>query len=113
LRAGRPRGGRSRDHESLPDWDYYAADFREGVPLLQSSNAAPDLEPAGKWIVSAVERLAAEPLAGGLGQSDAMIGGGRFAHHIASRIEVGEGIAAVGRGHSRGLCAILRHVGWT
>ena len=43
---------------AIPDWDDYASDFREGVPLLQSSHAAPDLEPAGAWIVSLVERLA-------------------------------------------------------
>jgi FdhE protein len=32
----------------------------------EAAREAPDLEPAGRWIISLVERLAAEPLAGGL-----------------------------------------------
>ena len=49
---------------AVPDWNDYAADFRDGVPLLQSSHAAPDLEPAGRWIVALAGRLAAQPLSG-------------------------------------------------
>jgi FdhE protein len=48
--------------EALPSWDEYASDFREGVPLLQSGDAAIDLEPAGRAIVALVEKLAARSL---------------------------------------------------
>ena len=61
---------------AIPDWDDYAADFREGVPLLQSSNAAPDLEPAGRWIVSLVERLAARAAGRRPGDGSLDAGGG-------------------------------------
>lgn len=42
----------------IPSWDDYAADFHEGVPLLQSLGAAIDLDPAGAMVVALVERLA-------------------------------------------------------
>jgi FdhE protein len=45
----------------LPDWDHYAADFREGVPLLRSAGAAIELEPAGRMAVALIERVASDP----------------------------------------------------
>ena len=50
----------------LPSWDDYQSDFLKGVPLLQSSIAAVDLEPAGRLAVALVERLASTPLEGQL-----------------------------------------------
>ena len=50
----------------VPDWNDYRADFLAGVPLLQSSAAPIDLEPAGRMAVLLVERLAAEPSDGTL-----------------------------------------------
>ena len=45
-------------------WDDYRGDFDAGVPLLRSSSADLDLEPAGRAVVSLVGRLAAEPPSG-------------------------------------------------
>ncbi len=42
----------------LPCWEDYESEYRAGVPLLQSPEAAIDLEPAGEMVVSLVERLA-------------------------------------------------------
>ena len=53
---------------SLPDWNDYVGDFRAGVPLLKSPDAAIDLEPAGRMVVSLAGRLASEPLAGKLAE---------------------------------------------
>jgi FdhE protein len=50
----------------LPSWDDYQSDFLSGVPLLQSSLAAVDLEPAGRMAVALVERLASTPFEGQL-----------------------------------------------
>ena len=47
---------------SLPAWDDYLDDFRAGVPLLQSSSVAIDLDPAAVAIASLVERTALLPL---------------------------------------------------
>ena len=46
---------------ALPAWDAYAEDFAMGAPLLRSFDAAVDLEPAGRRIVGAVDRLASGP----------------------------------------------------
>lgn len=51
-----------------PRWDDYAPDFGAGVPLLQSSEAALDLEPAGLLIGALVEGLAAGRPAGRLAE---------------------------------------------
>jgi FdhE protein len=40
-----------------PDWDGYLDDFRGGLPLLRSSQAGVDLEPAGQMTVALAERL--------------------------------------------------------
>ena len=96
---------------AIPDWNDYAADFREGVPLLQSSNAAPDLEPAGRWIVSLVERLAAQPLAGGLAKEASALDA-----HLRDQADVSRRVVSWLLGDdsinpvSPGL---LRHLGWT
>jgi FdhE protein len=47
---------------TLPDWEDYAAEFREGVPLLQSIDADIELGPAGKALVAVVAALVAAPL---------------------------------------------------
>ena len=53
---------------STPVWDDYAFDFGAGVPLLSSSDAALDLEPAGRLIGSLVEELSAGPRTGKLAE---------------------------------------------
>ena len=47
---------------AIPAWDDYLGDFHAGVPLLQSSSVAIDLEPAAAAIASLVERTARLPL---------------------------------------------------
>jgi len=42
----------------LPDWDDYRADFLAGVTLLQSTEAAVDLDPGGRMAAALIERLA-------------------------------------------------------
>jgi FdhE protein len=48
----------------MPAWDGYRSEYLAGVPLLQSADAAVDLEPAGRMTVALVERLAADSAAG-------------------------------------------------
>jgi FdhE protein len=43
---------------AVPDWDDYRADFLAGVPLMQSADAALDLEPGGRAAAALIERLA-------------------------------------------------------
>ena len=42
----------------LPDWDHYRADFLAGVTLLQSTDAAVDLDPGGRTAAALIEKLA-------------------------------------------------------
>ncbi len=46
----------------IPNWDDYVGDYQMGVPLLQSSHVAIDLEPAEAILVSLVDSLASKPL---------------------------------------------------
>jgi FdhE protein len=50
----------------IPDWEDYRADFLAGVPLLPSTAAAVDLEPAGQMAGALLERLASETSSGRL-----------------------------------------------
>src|SRR6476619_5931642 len=52
----------------IPRWDNYSDDFHTGVPLLQSSKAGIDLEPAEGMITLLVEKLAASSLPGRLAE---------------------------------------------
>ena len=47
---------------SIPVFDDYADEHRAGVPLLQSSTAFVDLEPAGALAIALVRTLASEPI---------------------------------------------------
>jgi FdhE protein len=53
---------------AIPDFDDHAEEYQAGVPLLQSSTALVDLEPAGALTVSLVRTLAADPLEGRPGE---------------------------------------------
>ena len=44
----------------VPDWDVYRPDFRAGVPLLSSADAAVDLEPGGRMAASLLDRLSSD-----------------------------------------------------
>ena len=45
-------------HAPIPDWEDYRSDFLAGVTLLQSADAAIDLEPGGRMAAALIERLA-------------------------------------------------------
>jgi FdhE protein len=45
---------------TTPSLDMYADDFREGIPLLRSTAATIDLEPAGRMTRDLVERVASD-----------------------------------------------------
>ena len=42
----------------VPDWADYSLDFRAGVPLLSSADAAVDIEPGGRMAAALIEHLA-------------------------------------------------------
>ena len=50
----------------IPGWDNYFDDFHAGIPLLRSSKAGIDLEPAMAMIALLLEKLASCPLPGRL-----------------------------------------------
>ena len=96
---------------ALPAWDDYEDDFREGIPLLQSSAAAIELGPAGKMTASLVERMASDSVDGKLASEAAALAAELRARPDAPRL-----IAAWLLGEeifdppSPGL---LRYLGWT
>lgn len=95
----------------LPDWNDYVSDFRAGVPLLKSSGAAINLEPAGRMAVSLAGRLASEPLAGRLAEEASALDAdlrrdARAARRVVDWL-LGDGsFAPVSPG-------LLRYLGWT
>jgi FdhE protein len=96
---------------AVPDWNDYAADFRDGVPLLQSADAAPDLEPAGSGIVALVERLSSQPLAGKFSADASTLDAALRREGDAARRVVGwllgdDSFAPPSAG-------LLRYLGWT
>jgi FdhE protein len=57
----------------VPSWEGHHDEFLSGVPLLQSSNAVVDLEPAGRMIIALVQRLAADGAAENAGAEAAAL----------------------------------------
>ncbi len=55
--ASIPSGG-----AHIPNWNDYLGDYQAGIPLLRSSRAAIDFEPAEAILVSLVESMASKPL---------------------------------------------------
>ena len=95
----------------FPSWDDYGGDFREGVPLLRSTNAALELEPAGKMVVSLVATLASRHLEGPLEVDAAALDAGLRQEPAAGRRIVDwllgdESFAPASPG-------LLRYLGWT
>ena len=52
----------------IPNWEDYADDFRAGVPLLHSSNAAIDLGRLEDAVLSLIQKLTSSPLPGTLAE---------------------------------------------
>ncbi len=96
---------------AIPSWDAYRPDFRAGVPLLQSSEAPIDLEPAGRAVASLVDRLAAEASSKKLRTETSTLAAGLRRESISARRVVewllgDEGFALESPG-------LLRYLGWT
>jgi FdhE protein len=96
---------------AIPCWDDYIGDFQEGVPLLRSTNAAIDLEPAGRMVVSLAGRLASEPLAGRLAEEASALDADlrRDAHadrRVVDWLLGDDSLAPASPG-------LLRYLGWT
>jgi len=58
---------------AIPDWESYAGDFHNGVPLLLSSIVSIDLRPAGKAVTSLAENLAVRSLPGTLSEQSQVL----------------------------------------
>ncbi len=96
---------------ALPIWEDYRGDYLAGVPLLQSDAAAIDVEPAGRMVVSLVERLASQPLAGTLAADALALAAdlrreGNAARRVVDRLLGDDSFAPASPG-------LLRHLGWT
>ena len=91
-----------------PPWEAYAAEHREGVPVLESARAGVDLVPAGAMAAALVESLAGDPgpLAGDLdGLAAELRTTGDAPRRIAAFLRDGEGFDAQAPG-------LLRCLGW-
>jgi len=58
---------------AIPDWNRYAGDFQNGVPLLLSAIVPIDLSPAEKAVLSLTENLAARSLPGKLSEQSQVL----------------------------------------
>jgi FdhE protein len=63
-RIERVAAGLEAEAPGIPDWDEYVGDYKAGVPLLRSPDAAIDLEPAGRMVTSLVEKTASDSASG-------------------------------------------------
>jgi len=95
---------------AAPPWDAYAADHREGIPVLESARAGVDLEPGGAMAAALVGSLAGErrpdPLADELDLLAAELRSeGDAPRRIAAFLRDGDGFDACAPG-------LLRCLGW-
>jgi FdhE protein len=106
----RTAAGLAIEGPDIPDWDVYRGDFVAGVPLIRSSDAAIDLEPAGTMIVSLVTALATAASAFGepadLRALEAeLVGDGAASRRVVDWLLGDEGFVPSAPG-------LLRYVGW-
>jgi FdhE protein len=96
---------------AIPRWDDYAADFRAGVPLLRSAEAAVEFGPAGAMAVALVEKLSSsdvpqERAAEAAALHEELIREPDAARRVALWLLGDDGFAPSSPG-------LLRYVGWT
>src|SRR5262245_37227321 len=60
---------------AIPEWESYAADYLDGVPLLPGDGAAVDLQPLEPLVQSLVSNLAGRPLPVTLAQAVSTLDG--------------------------------------
>ena len=95
----------------IPCWEDYEHDFQAGVPLLQSSLAAIDLEPAGRLVVELVEQLAKRSLAGTVA-ADVRLLGDELRRDVAPARRIASWLIGDG-GFAPSRPGLLRYIGWT
>ncbi len=95
----------------IPDWENYRPDFLAGVTLLQSADAAIDLEPGGRAAARLIERLAQARSSGWLsGETRALHAEVQIDPHAGRRIVdllMGDECAV------SQFPGLARYVGWT
>jgi FdhE protein len=103
--------GISAARTHTPNFDNYIADYKAGIPLLRSSQAAIDLEPAEAILVSLVESLASQPL------PENFAGECRVLHtHLRSELNVPRRVVAWlldNEDFKPARPGLLRYLGWT
>ena len=111
VRIERAADGLEVESPGLPDWDDYAGDYREGVPLLRSADAAVELAPVGRTARALLERVASDGADEDMAQEAADLAAELKARPEASLLVVDWlfGDAAL-EPSSPGL---LRYLGWT
>jgi FdhE protein len=95
----------------LPCWEDYTNDFQQGVPLLQSTLAAIDFEPAGLLAIELVDQVAASAFAGTRAAAIRL-----DAEQLRREVAPARRIAAwlIGdRGFTPAHPGLLRYLGWS
>jgi FdhE protein len=91
----------------VPIWDNYLQDFHSGIPLLQSSSFALDLEPLGSITRRIVEKLAASRLPGKLSDDSRVLNA-----DLCRSSDISDWLIS-GDAISSGRPGLFRYVGWT
>ena len=95
----------------VPDWDHYRSDFLAGVTLLQSADAAVDLEPGGRTAAALIERLAMAGSSGWLAtETRALHAELQRDPHAARHIV---GILVGQQSAAPPFAGLMRYLGWT
>jgi FdhE protein len=95
----------------IPEWEDYRADFLAGVTLLQSADAAIDLDPGGRMAAALIERLVSARSSGWLATETRVLRAELQREHDPGRRMVGLLLE-----HESALSAVpglARYLGWT
>jgi FdhE protein len=99
------------EHPCAPIWDDYAADFQQGVPLLESSVAPIDITAAANAVMLLIEKLSSALLSGKLAQETRSLDSDLRRDPDAPRRAVDW---LLDRGEYASACpGLLRYFGWT
>lgn len=98
-----------RETAPLPEWERYAGDYAEGVPLLRSEAAAVNLTPAGSMAMALVARAAAGAAGESIDEEAAAL-----AEDLASRSDAADAIGdwLRGDGFQPRFPGLLRLLAW-
>jgi FdhE protein len=110
-RVERAAAGLDVETPGLPAWEDYAADFRKGVPLLRSADAAIDFEPGGRAARALIGKVAAD-----LSDHDMASDASDLAESLRSRPDAARLVADWLLGDTTfdtAFPGLLRWLGWT